>query len=64
MSLSYDACSDSCCSNTSGMCSYKKIDWLGGEKNGDLAAFSAEITSRLEPCIVECMKMPSPSVVR
>ena len=27
----------------------KKIDWVGAEKNGDLAAFSAEVTSRLEP---------------
>ena len=48
VSLSYNVCSDSCCSNTSGMCSYKMIDWLSAEKNGDLAAFSAEITSRLE----------------
>ena len=31
------------------MCSYKKIDWLSAEKNGDLSAFSPEITSRLEP---------------
>ena len=45
VSLSYDVCSDG---NTPGSSSYKKIDWLGAEKNGDLAAFSAEITSRLE----------------
>ena len=31
------------------MCSYKKIDRLSAEKNGDLSTFSAEITSRLEP---------------
>ena len=45
VSLSNDVCSDG---NTPGSSSYKKIDWLGAEKNGDLAAFSAEITSRLE----------------
>ena len=47
VSLSYDAWSDSSVGNTTG--SLKKIDWVGAEKNGDLAAFSAEITSRLEP---------------
>ena len=34
---------------SSGMYSYKRIDWLSAEKNGDLGAFSAEITSRLKP---------------
>ena len=51
VSLSYDAWSDSSAGNTTGK--LKKIDWEGAKKNGDLAAFSAEITSRLEPCTVK-----------
>ena len=47
VSLSYDAWSDSSVDNTTGR--LKKIDWVVAEKNGNLAAFSAEITSRLEP---------------
>ena len=31
------------------MCGYMKIDWLTAERDGSLAAFSAEIKSRLEP---------------
>lgn len=49
VSLSYDVCSESCYGSSPGNCSFKKIDWLSAEKNGDLAAFSAEITARLEP---------------
>ena len=29
--------------------SFKKIDWVGAEKSGDLALFSAEMKDRLEP---------------
>jgi len=47
VSLSYDAWSDSSSGKSTG--SFKMIDWVGAEKNGDLAAFSTKITSRLEP---------------
>ena len=47
VSQSYDARSDSSFGNTTGR--LKKIDWVGAKKNGDLAAFSAEITTKLEP---------------
>ena len=45
-SISYDACPGSQDSNPP---SFKKIDWIGAEKNGDLVLFSDEIRNKLEP---------------
>ena len=64
VSLSYDVHSVSYSPDN---CGFKKIDWVSAEKNGDLAAFSAEVTSRLELLYIGpgmCMMMLSPLVVR
>ena len=44
-SISYDACSSD---QDSSPPSFKRIDWIGAEKNGDLALFLDEIRSKLE----------------
>ena len=45
-SIAYDVCPGG---QDSSPPSFKRIDWIGAEKNGDFALFSDEIRNKLEP---------------